>query len=123
MIVRISRGSVGRDHLGPAEEALAASEQALRPALEALPGLIHYYVAIDRIVGQLTNVSVWASIEHARSMDTLPEMLAQRPILEAAGSHLRARHQPWDALDHYTLTGPWHAVPMKSARPAPCRRR
>ena len=43
--------------------------------------MVDYYV---RIPGQLTNVSVWDSLEHAHQMDTLQEMLAQRPILEAA---------------------------------------
>ena len=33
----------------------------------------------------LTNVSVWQSLQHAQQMDSLAEMLAQRPILEAAG--------------------------------------
>ena len=46
---------------------------------------MHYYVAIDRVEGQLTNVSVWDSLEHAQAMSQLPEMLAQRPILESAG--------------------------------------
>jgi hypothetical protein len=50
-----------------------------------LPGLLHYYVGIDRVKGQLTNVSVWNTLAHAHQMDTLLEMLAQRPILEAAG--------------------------------------
>jgi hypothetical protein len=64
---------------------LAASEVTLRPAIEAMPGLVHYYVAIDRAQGQLTNVSVWDTLEHAQAMADLAAMLAQRPILEAAG--------------------------------------
>jgi hypothetical protein len=50
-----------------------------------MPGLIHYYVAIDRTEGQLTNVSVWDTLEHAQAMSQLQAMLDQRPILEAAG--------------------------------------
>jgi hypothetical protein len=42
-------------------------------------------VGIDRAHGCLTNVSVWESLEHAHQMDALAAMLAQRPILEAAG--------------------------------------
>jgi hypothetical protein len=85
MIVRISKGSFEPAQLGAAEEALAASEVTLRPAIEAMPGLVHYYVAIDRAQGQLTNVSVWDTLEHAQAMADLAAMLAQRPILEAAG--------------------------------------
>jgi hypothetical protein len=85
VVVRISKGSFPIDRLEEAEAALATSEVALRVALEAMPGLVHYYVGIDRATGQLTNVSVWETMEHARAMYELPEMLAQRPVLEAAG--------------------------------------
>jgi hypothetical protein len=84
-VVRISKGSFAPTDLAEAERLLGESEAALRSALEALPGLIHYYVGIDRQHGYMTNVSVWDSLEHARQMDTLPAMLAQRPILESAG--------------------------------------
>jgi hypothetical protein len=85
MIVRISKGSFPPDRLAAAEQALAASEHALRTAIERMPGLIHYYVAIDRDSGQLINTSVWDTIEHATAMSQLAEMLAQRPVMEAAG--------------------------------------
>jgi hypothetical protein len=85
MIVRISKGMFPHDRLSEAEHALAASEAALRNAIERMPGLIHYYVAIDRTAGQLTNTSVWDNLEHASAMSRLAEMLAQRPVLEAAG--------------------------------------
>lgn len=84
-VVRISKGSFDAEHLEEVERLLADSERALRAALEALPGLLHYYVGIDRAAGQLTNVSVWASQALAHQMDTLAAMLAQRPVLEAAG--------------------------------------
>jgi hypothetical protein len=67
------------------ERLLRASEEALREAITPLAGLLHYYVGIDREQGFITNVSIWDSPEHARQMDTLQAMLAQRPILEEAG--------------------------------------
>ena len=85
MVIRISKGHVEPAQLADAERLLAESERVLRGPLEVLPGLIHYYVAIDRDKGQLTNVSVWETLEHAHQMDTLQPMLAQRPILEGAG--------------------------------------
>jgi hypothetical protein len=85
MIVRISKGSFPLDRLADAEAALAASEDALRDAITQMPGLVHYYVGIDRDAGQLTNTSVWDSIEHAAAMAGLAEMLAQRPVMEATG--------------------------------------
>ena len=85
MVVRSSKGSFPCDRLADVEAALAHSEAALRSVLEPMPRLLHYYVAIDRDESQVTNVSVWDGMEHARAMYELPEMLAQRPLLEGAG--------------------------------------
>ena len=84
-VVRISKGKFDLADVAKAEHLLVESERALREALTALPGLLHYYVGIDRAHGYLTNVSVWDSLQHAHQMDTLQAMLAQRPLLEAAG--------------------------------------
>lgn len=84
-VVRISKGSFDVGTVEQARSLLRDSEIALRDALVELQGLIHYYVGVDAERGYLTNVSVWDTLEHAHQMDTLPEMLAQRPILEAAG--------------------------------------
>ena len=84
-VVRISKGKFDAAKSADAERVLATSEQALRASLSRLPGLLHYYVGIDREKGYLTNVSIWDSLRNARQMDSLAEMLAQRPILEAAG--------------------------------------
>ena len=84
-VVRISKGRFNLKDVSTAERLLTESEQALREPLSHLRGLLHYYVGIDRASGYLTNVSVWESLEAARQMDTLQPMLAQRPLLEAAG--------------------------------------
>lgn len=84
-VVRISKGRFDATRLADAERLLVESERALRTAITKLPGLLHYYVAIDRVQHAVTNVSIWDTLEHAHQMDTLAEMLAQRPILEAAG--------------------------------------
>jgi hypothetical protein len=84
-VVRVSKGRFDAANAAAAERILAESEKALRQPLSELPGLLHYYVGIDRVRGYVTNVSVWDSLEHAHQMDTLQAMLAQRPILEAVG--------------------------------------
>jgi hypothetical protein len=84
-VVRISKGRIDLEQLAEAERLLLESESALREPLEQLNGLIHYYVGVDRELGYLTNVSVWETLEDAHQMDSLRAMLAQRPILEAAG--------------------------------------
>jgi hypothetical protein len=89
-VVRVSKGRFDSSDLAEARRVLAESEEALREALEALSGLRHYYVGIDEERGYLTNVSVWDSLADARQMDTLQPMLAQRPLLEAAGVSFEA---------------------------------
>ena len=84
-VVRISKGKFNAKDVVHAERLLADSEKALREPLSGLRGLLHYYVGIDRAAGYLINVSVWESLEAAHQMDTLQAMLAQRPVLEAAG--------------------------------------
>jgi hypothetical protein len=84
-VVRISKGKFNLADASTVERLLADSERALREPLSRLPGLLHYYVGIDRVAGFLTNVSVWESLEAARQMDSLQAMLAQRPLLERAG--------------------------------------
>jgi len=89
-VVRVSKGRVARDQLAEAGRLLAESEAALREPLRELNGLLHYYVGVDRELGYLTNVSVWETLEDAHQMDSLQPMLAQRPILEAAGVSFEA---------------------------------
>ena len=84
-VVRISKGKFNVKDVVHAERLLAESEKALREPLSLLRGLLRYYVGIDRATGHLINVSVWESLEAAHQMDTLQAMLAQRPVLEAAG--------------------------------------
>jgi hypothetical protein len=71
--------------LDEVERLLAASQDALRAAVRELPGLLRYYVGIDREQGTVTNTSVWDTMEHARAMNELQAMLAQRSIMEGAG--------------------------------------
>jgi hypothetical protein len=84
-VVRISKGRIDTANAREAERLLAQSEAALREPLQQLKGLVHYYVGVDRELAYLTNVSVWETLEDAHQMDSLQPMLAQRPILEAAG--------------------------------------
>lgn len=84
-VIRISKGQFHPERAEELKQLLRESERVLRHPISQLAGLLHYYVGIDCEHGFLTNVSVWDSLEHARQMDTLQVMLAQRPIIEAAG--------------------------------------
>ena len=64
---------------------ISDSATPLVPALDALEGLLYYHASVDENTNTVVNVSVWESEEGAKQMDKLAAMLAQRPILEAAG--------------------------------------
>ena len=85
-VVRISKGMFGLEKVAEAERLLREAEASLRDPLQALHGLLHYYVGIDRELGYLTNVSVWETLEDAHQMDSLQPMLALRPSFEATGA-------------------------------------
>ncbi len=84
-VVRISQGFFAAERAEAVAKGLSDGRVALEPALRALPGLLHYYVSLDRKSNSMVNVSVWESLAAARQMDTLPEMLAQRAVFVELG--------------------------------------
>jgi hypothetical protein len=85
MVIRISNGSFEKDKVAEVEQALQDGRDLLYPAIARLPGLIAFYVAIDRRTGHVTNTSLWESFEAADQMRTLPEMLSERSRVNALG--------------------------------------
>lgn len=59
--------------------------------------MIYYHAGVDSVTSTVVNVSLWTTLEAAKQMDTLKEMLAQRPILEAADVQ-------FDAIANYEPT-------------------
>lgn len=84
-IVRISRGTFAAEQHDQVRRLIDASAEPLVPALKQLRGLIYYHAGVDAATNTVINTSVWTDIDAAKQMDTLAPMLAQRPILEAAG--------------------------------------
>jgi hypothetical protein len=85
VVVRISRGAFEASNFDNVSETLNLWRLRLEPALVALEGLLHYYVAVDSATNSLTNVSVWRSLEQAKQMETLGVMLEQRQAFEQLG--------------------------------------
>jgi len=84
-VVRVSQGFF-EAHLAKSVTAkLDEGRATLEPALKALRGLLHSYVAIDTISNSMVNVSVWETLGAAKQMDTLQEMLAQRDVFVGLG--------------------------------------
>jgi hypothetical protein len=84
-IVRVSQGFFEPNLLDSVSAKLNEGRTTLEPALHALRGLLHYYVAVDQISNSLVNVSVWESLAAAQQMDTLREILAQRDVFLGLG--------------------------------------
>jgi hypothetical protein len=84
-VVRISKGTFPPAKYDEIYRLIQDSAKVLVPALKQLRGLVYYHAGVDARTGTVVNVSVWNSLEDAKQMDSLAAMLAQRPILEAAG--------------------------------------
>jgi quinol monooxygenase YgiN len=85
MIVRISRGSFEASRYADIEKRLRDSGQSLIPAIQKLPGMIKYYVGIDRESSTMVNVSIWENLEAAQQMASLKEMLALAGEFQSVG--------------------------------------
>ena len=84
-VVRISRGRFAPEKNDKIRRLIAESATTLVPAIRQLKGLLYYHAGVDAGTNTVVNVSIWETEQDARQMDTLAPMLAQRPILEAAG--------------------------------------
>jgi hypothetical protein len=73
-VVRVSILNIPAEHLDHATTMMTAAESALE-GIRELPGLLAYFVGVDRSTSQLSNVSVWDSEEHAKAMSTFQPML------------------------------------------------
>jgi len=101
-VVRISQGFFPPALLLEVRAKLEARRTTLDPALRALPGLLHYYVAIDSVSNSIVNVSIWESMDAALQMNTLEAMRAQRDVFVELG----VQFQP---IRNYT--GLWSILP------------
>jgi hypothetical protein len=62
------------------------AEAALRPGIEAMPGLLLFYAGADEATSSLINTSVWDTLEHARQLDTFRPMLDAGKLFVAEGA-------------------------------------
>jgi hypothetical protein len=73
-VVRVSILNIPAEHLDEASARMTEAEVALAD-IRKLPGLLAYFVGVDRTTSQLSNVSVWDTDEHAKAMSTFQPML------------------------------------------------
>jgi len=120
-VVRISKGRFVPEKYDEVKRLIVESAIPLRPAIQALDGLLYYHAGLDADTNTIVNVSIWETEQAACQMDKLPAMLAQRPILEAAGVEFDkiANYEP-----AWKLEGKWsfgEEVPSEIVKPEKSR--
>jgi hypothetical protein len=74
-VVRVSILRCPRERFAELEQMMIDAEPVLRPGIEAMPGLLAFYVGSDEATSSLSNVSLWTSVEAAKQLDTYQPML------------------------------------------------
>jgi hypothetical protein len=72
-VIRVASGSFDLGRFAEVDAVTNKVSGYLIPAIQRLPGLIHWYAAVSP-EGSVVNISVWDSEEHAAQMDQLKEM-------------------------------------------------
>jgi hypothetical protein len=75
-VLRLSRGSFPPEKYSIVRDRLAGAQSSLVPAIKALRGCLHYWAGVDPVSNSMVNISVWASLDDARQMESLAPMLA-----------------------------------------------
>jgi hypothetical protein len=73
-VFRVSRGTFDPSRFAEVDAMNKKVSAYLIPAIQRLPGLIHYYVGVSP-EGSIVHVSVWDSDGHAAQMGHLKEMI------------------------------------------------
>jgi hypothetical protein len=84
-VARVARGSFDASLFGDIDALSKAQAEYLVPAVQQLPGLLHWYSGVAS-VGSILQVSIWDSEEHSDQMSRLKEMTVRaRGEMTAAG--------------------------------------
>ena len=75
-VVRLSRGSFESTQFIEIRNRLDEARKTLVPAIKTLRGCLHFWAGVDSVSNTMINVSIWATLEDAKQMDTLAAMLA-----------------------------------------------
>lgn len=89
-VVRVSILRCPPDRFAELRQMMADTDAVLRPGIEAMPGLIAFYVGEDEATHSLSNVSLWTSLQAAKQLDTYQPMLdLGKPFIEKGATFER----------------------------------
>ncbi len=84
-VVRVSRATFDPSRFVEVDAMNMKTSEYLIPAIERLPGLIHFYAGVSP-EGSIVQVSIWDTDEHATQLNHLTEMtIDARGEAEAVG--------------------------------------
>lgn len=84
-VLRLSRGSFPAEKYTIVRDRLQSAQSSLVPAIKALRGCIHFWAGIDPVSNTMVNISVWATLDDAKQMESLAPMLALATEFAAMG--------------------------------------
>jgi hypothetical protein len=73
-VLRLSRGTFPAEQYSIVRDRLHGAQASLVPAIKALRGCLHYWAGVDATSNSMVNVSVWATLDDAKQMETLAPM-------------------------------------------------
>ena len=85
-IVRVSILRCPPDKFAEMRQMMIDVEKLLRPGIEAMPGLIAFYVGDDEATSSLSNVSLWTDLDAAKQLDRFQPMLDSGKPFVAKGA-------------------------------------
>lgn len=84
-VIRLSRGSFDSERFTAVRNRLDEAEAALVPGIKSLRGCLHFWAGVDPVSNSMLNISVWATLEDARQLDTFAPMLELATVFTRLG--------------------------------------
>lgn len=85
-VVRVSIMRCAPERFAEFVRMMAEVEADLRPGIEAMPGLIDFYVGADEATSSLSQVSTWKTLDDAKQLDTFQPMLDSGKVFVQKGA-------------------------------------
>ena len=85
-VVRVSILRCPPERFAELRQMMVEADPVLRPGIEAVAGLLAFYVGADEATFSLSNVSLWTSLEAAKQLDTFQPMLDRGKPFIAKGA-------------------------------------
>jgi hypothetical protein len=74
-VVRVSILRCAPERFAELRQMMIHADAVLRPGIEAMAGLLAFYVGADEATSSLSNVSLWADLAAAKQLDSFQPML------------------------------------------------